>query len=118
MDQAGQVDPVEGEGALQSLFLDAIAFLSDQARSSREPAHLDIGLHPLPNLHRQLGACDWLPFIAAVMSGIHLTVVLARMLAVVNVSCLRCVQTAISELEVSSAKRLFEKSWCLPGFYR
>ena len=72
MDQAGQVDLVEGEGALQSLFLDAVAFLSDQARSSREPIHLDIGLHPLSNLLRQLGACDWLPFFAPVMSGIYL----------------------------------------------
>lgn len=88
MDQAGQVYPVEGEGALQSLSLDAVAFLSDQARSSRELAHLDIGLHPLPNLLRQLGACDWPPFFAAVMSGIYLTVVLARRMLVVKVSCL------------------------------
>ena len=88
LDQAGQVDPFEGEGALQPLSLDKVTPVGDCTRSSRKHTYLDVLLYPLPNLLRQLGACDWSPFFAAVMSGIYLTVVLARRMLVVKVSCL------------------------------
>ena len=59
MGQASQVDLVEGKGALQSLSLEAVMFLSECASSFIERAHLDVCLHAPPNLLREFATHDW-----------------------------------------------------------
>lgn len=106
VDQACQVNLVNGNGALQLLSLDAFAFLSDQTRPYRtHSTRLDVCLDLLPNLLRQFAAQDWFPF-GGLIVGVHLSRESAvKVFVVVRKPCLGCIRAVPDNLIESTSAR-------------